>query len=388
MNTATIRPPHRHSTTRGLTLISARALHQLDEHGEAWNGVTAKSEQGLPMSSFAWTRSHLEHFVGPETNWIVLFAYEGDMLVGVLPLMLGRDLRHFGRVVAKAFSSDHTICADMSALPGRERECIEFFLECIDREAPGVIDIEFPFITDSSPTYQLLIDSWPSHNTFARDWGQCGWLPCVGGFSNYQLQVDRELKKNLRQLNKRLTDTGRVSVSIVKSDDAEPSHFQRFVRLEPSGWKGNRERSICSSGLTLSFYRVLTSRLQDLGWLEWHFMEIDGKDIAAQLAVRTGSTLCLVKTAFDENYRRFAPGKLLFEQTLKRAFEAPEIERVNCLGYGELYRPWNLSTHRFVEVHFIRKGIAGALFRHFPLHLKSIRRGNNDRQSDQQVSGE
>jgi Acetyltransferase (GNAT) domain len=388
MDTASSRLSPRQTSSHGLRLVCARSLNQIAEHGDAWNQLTAQSVQGLPMSSYAWTRTHLEHFAVADEQWLVLFAYDGDILVGVLPLCLKRNIEHFGMTVAQCISHENTICADMVTLPGREQECLEFFLDRIHQEIPGIIDIVFPYITDASPTYVLSGEFLSRYKSVSREWGKCAWAQCNRSWTDFQSKLDKDLQKNLRRMHRRLADAGRISVSIVTSDLAEPSHFQRFVRLEHSGWKGSQKTSIGSSGLSLNFFRVLIDRLQDLGWLEWHFMELDGKDIAAQLAFRTGRTLCLVKTAYNETYRRFAPGKLLFEQSLKRGFDSPDIDRVNCLGFGELYHPWNLQTQRFVEVHFIRSGFAGTVFRKIPLQLRTFRRGNGDSQLRLRVRAE
>jgi Acetyltransferase (GNAT) domain len=382
MNTTIARLSKIQISSRQLKLVSARSLNHLAEHGAQWDRVAAQSAQGLPMLSYAWTRSHLEHFTSAGEEWIVLFAYDEDMLVGVLTLILKKNIGYLGMTVARTITHANTTCGDMVALPERERECLDFFLDHIHQEVPGVIDVVFPAVTASSPAYLLSRGVQSGHKSFAREWGECGWLPCESGWVNYQTQLDKELKQDLRRMHKRLTDAGRVSVSVVTSDLAEPSHFQRFVRLEHSGWKGNRGTSICSSGLTLNFYRVLIDRLQELGWVEWHFMELDGKDIAAQLAVHTGKTLSLIKQAHNETYSRFTPDNLLFEQTLTRAFDSPDIDRVHCLAYGELFSKWNFRKQKFVEVHFISKGIAGTVFRRIPLSVRSFRRASRDSQPE------
>jgi hypothetical protein len=259
---------------------------------------------------------------------------------------------------------------------GKERECFTAFRNALANEIPGMIDFMFHYISSGSPTYRLCREPNDGANLLTRVWNECGWLACDGSYDEYERRLDRELKKNLRKLGRRLTESGKVTHTVISSDEAEPSHFQRFVRLEHSGWKGNLGTSICASGLTLNFYRVLTSRLRDTGWLRWYFMELDGRDIAAQLAVHTGSTLFLVKTAFNENYRRFAPGKLLFERIVRHGFESNDIALINCLGYGELYRPWNVKTDSFVETHLVQQGLIGSLLRLLPLKLKSMKRGN------------
>jgi len=52
------------------------------------------------------------------------------------------------------------------------------------------------------------------------------------------------------------------------------------LELHAEGWN-----TLCQSEALVSFYRVLTNRLADLSWLEWGFWEIEGKRIAAILAI-------------------------------------------------------------------------------------------------------
>ena len=55
------------------------------------------------------------------------------------------------------------------------------------------------------------------------------------------------------------------------------------------------------------------------GWLGWLFLSVDGKTIAAYMAMRCCRSLVLWKTGYDEAYAEYGPGSLVTERAIQRA---------------------------------------------------------------------
>ena len=129
-----------------------------------------------------------------------------------------------------------------------------------------------------------------------------------------------KLKRNLKRLQRKLTDHGEVSTRWVSEGHQLADAFDQFTRLEASGWKAQgQSTAIQHDPALLGFYqRLLNPRwpgLQPIISLLW----LDDRCIAAQYALQTDSTLSILKIAYDEDYAHYSPGSLLLQHMIGAA---------------------------------------------------------------------
>jgi hypothetical protein len=100
---------------------------------------------------------------------------------------------------------------------------------------------------------------------------------------------------------------------------------------------------------------MVTGRLAERGWLEWQFLRAEGKTIAGQLGTRIGRTLVLLKIAYREEYKAYAPGNVLLARTIERAFACRDVDEINCLTDFPWTRNWNMRMRPYYQVHVYPK---------------------------------
>ena len=115
------------------------------------------------------------------------------------------------------------------------------------------------------------------------------------------------------------------------------------MKVEASGWKKKEGTAIEQSPTLVSFYTALTKRLSALGWLEWHFLETDGRVIAGQMGVKMGRTLTLFKIGYDEEYSYCSPGNILFERVVERAYGQGDTDEINCITDMAWHDNWGMD---------------------------------------------
>jgi hypothetical protein len=90
--------------------------------------------------------------------------------------------------------------------------------------------------------------------------------------------------------------------------------------------------------------------MSDRGWLEWHFLEFDGKPVAGHMATRFGRSLVLLKIGYDENYSRLGPGNLLFHHIVARAFADDGIDEINCTTDKPWHANWQVVKDDYTDI--------------------------------------
>ncbi|MBV9077364.1 MAG: GNAT family N-acetyltransferase, partial [Methylobacteriaceae bacterium] len=97
-----------------------------------------------------------------------------------------------------------------------------------------------------------------------------------------------------------------------------PAALADFLSLEAAGWKGRRGTALASRPGARTYAEALFgAEGGDVG-IRIDRLVLEGRTIAASLALVARGTAYLLKTAYDESLARFAPG-LLLERAIIRA---------------------------------------------------------------------
>jgi CelD/BcsL family acetyltransferase involved in cellulose biosynthesis len=112
-----------------------------------------------------------------------------------------------------------------------------------------------------------------------------------------------------------------ASFTIVEPPDDLDRQLDRGFAVEASGWKGRNGTAIVSSPDTARFYRDVAHRFAARGELRLSSIELDGELAAFDLTLLHANRLYLLKTGFDERFRKLAPGLVMRLSIVERCFE-------------------------------------------------------------------
>jgi CelD/BcsL family acetyltransferase involved in cellulose biosynthesis len=317
-----------------------------------WNALAAGAPQKLPMLSHAWVASYLEHQLEPGEVWSCLLAYEGQRLVGVLPLLTSpHSLLWLKNLRLRTPHGVHTFGVEPLAEPGYELEILRLFCETLSHLFPSGFLLECRRLPRSSPSL-LARNGEPKHTFVFVDMSGTGcFLRVDGSLETYLTRLPARFKRNLRRLGRKVSDQGEVTASFHTGSVPCGEHLAAFMRIEASGWKGRMGTAIVKDPRHIAFFTALTTRLAELGWLEWHFLRVNGKEIAGHLAVKMNRTLTLFKIAYDDEYAAFSPGNILFEKMIERAFTSGLVDEVNFLSDEPWMKNWGLSRRPYYDLY-------------------------------------
>jgi CelD/BcsL family acetyltransferase involved in cellulose biosynthesis len=160
-----------------------------------------------------------------------------------------------------------------------------------------------------------------------------------GDWAAYESRRAGKLLRELRRRRRRLSARGRLWLDVFDATDQLAERLEEGFRVEAAGWKGRRGTAIVSAPATLSFYREIAAWAAERGWLRLAFLRLDKRPIAFDFCLEESGVHYLLKTGYDAAYREFAPGVLLRQQMLARAFSSG-LKRYEFLGAAE---PWKLE---------------------------------------------
>jgi CelD/BcsL family acetyltransferase involved in cellulose biosynthesis len=135
--------------------------------------------------------------------------------------------------------------------------------------------------------------------------------------------LSSRLKSDLRRARRHADCFGIIDFEVTSPssyDDFMPL-FEEAVRVEASGWKGEKGSALAFDELRKEFFKRYGLYACEQGILRMCFMRINGKAVAMQIAVESDNSFWLFKIGYDAAYAECSPGMLLIHETLCYAAE-------------------------------------------------------------------
>jgi CelD/BcsL family acetyltransferase involved in cellulose biosynthesis len=334
-----------------LRVEAVDSLQGLAERARAWDELLERCEHRVQCPSYAWVASHLEHLLEPGETWCCLFAWEGDALRGVLPLV-AREGRRAGlsQVTLATPHGLHTLSVDLLCESSAAARVVPLLLEAMQLRFPAWSEARLPRLSSLSPTLRHVAHPEAEVLAEVELADQGSFVRTDGELQSYLDTLSPNFVRNVARVTRKVGKLPGNEVIFATGRDASPAILDEFVRLEAAGWKGTSGGAIANNPRVRAFYASVVERLHASGWLEWHLLRAEGQLLAAHLACRIGRCVYLWKIAFNEQYGAYAPGNVLIMRTLERAFADPGVDEVNCLTETPWNRNWSMPRRAYHDL--------------------------------------
>jgi CelD/BcsL family acetyltransferase involved in cellulose biosynthesis len=369
-----------------ITTVTVRDFATLASYVPDWECFAWRAPQRIPTLLPGWVAAFFRHRIKPNESWFCCIAFAGDELVGVLPLVVTpHPLFGTHWPLLRTPSDEYTASGDIALTTSCPAAVLQALLTEVRREVPCYLRLSLRAVRQTSPVWFALENI--SENYIVRrgrHWTY-SYLDVQGDFAAY-LSTFGHMARNLRRFRTKLEKVGNVSMAVRKGSTATEDLLPEFLALEASGWKGRNGTAILHDPKATQFFTALVKNVSRCGHLEWHTIRVNEQLVAAQLAIRCGNCLCLVKYAFDEDFADCRPGTLLTELTLREGFSRPEIDEVNPMSDSEAHHIWHMPRDEYVDLRLIPRSFVSVLIQipdsvyqdyirpHIPMALKKAYR--------------
>lgn len=150
------------------------------------------------------------------------------------------------------------------------------------------------------------------------------------GFEHYWESRPKKLKANIKRYYNRLqTEHGEMAFRYITSIKSVQEATDRYGMLESRGWKGLKGTALHPSNYQGQFYREFLSSQANKSSALVIEMYVKEKLIASRLCCFNNGLLIALKTAFDEDFKRYAVGRLLLKELIQWSFNNPEVKLID-----------------------------------------------------------
>lgn len=234
--------------------------------------------------------------------------WRDDRLVGVLPLLAAR-----GRL--EAMANEHTPRLRPAA---RDPEALTALIRAAVDASAGVLELH-P-LAEEEAMLALREAEAPRRLVLVERGHTSPIVEVTGDFADYRTARQgawRDVERRRRKLQRECD----VRFDLAVAPDDVDRDMDAALVVEGSGWKGREGTAIGSSRVTARFYREVARAFHESGELRFSRLHIDGRLAAVDLALTRGDRYFLLKTGYDESFRRVGPGLVLRLAVVERCFE-------------------------------------------------------------------
>jgi CelD/BcsL family acetyltransferase involved in cellulose biosynthesis len=158
--------------------------------------------------------------------------------------------------------------------------------------------------------------------------------------------VPGDLRRKLRRKERRLSERGRVEHLAMRPGDDIGRWIDEFLRVEASGWKGQRGSALASSEGDRRYFTEIATSAFRRGRLLMLGLNFDGFPIARRCAFVAGEGSFAFKTAYDEEFADFSPGAILEVDSIRQLQTLPAVRWMDSCATPDNFLVNRLSNDR------------------------------------------
>ncbi len=135
----------------------------------------------------------------------------------------------------------------------------------------------------------------------------------------------RDMRRQWRLLEKK----GDLSYNVARQPAEIRKRTEEFLSLEAKGWKGRKRTALINDRYRAAFAREAISNLAEADAVRIHTIDFEGRAIASLVVFVMAGEAYTWKTAYDEAYSRYSPGKLLMMKLTEWHLDDANIMRTD-----------------------------------------------------------
>lgn len=275
-----------------------------------WDALAARQEERSPFDLHCWYSAWWNAFGGPGEELAVCTLRDDGELTGVFPLRRrDRDLAALANVHTPRF---RPLAADREAMAA-----------LIEAAAGAARDIELRYLPGRDPVIAQLSEGTRAAGavSFTERAQVSPTVDTSGDLEEWRKGSKPRWGAPLERFRRKMDRDHEATFTIIEPPADLDAELADGYEVEASGWKGSAGTAISSEPATAAFYTEVARAFARRDELRLSRIALDGETAAFDFTLLHANRLHLLKTGFDERFRKLAPGLVMRLSIVERCFE-------------------------------------------------------------------
>ncbi len=315
------------------------SLEYLDQHyRQEWEYLAAQCLE----SNIFYTPSFLmalRHHILPNANITILASWRkaertAPELIGLFPFLQQKVL--WGRPVNLLQSLIHPYITATTPLIHKDhaQQAIICFLDRLE-ENQNYNAINMTSLPTDGAFFKVLQTELAFRDRPITTLGQYHRAALSSDLSgnSYLSRASKSRRRDIRKRTQQLASLGEIGHLCLSKAEELDQALTLFLDLEASGWKGKKRTALKSSPKSQAFAHYALKPTQNNTSCRYDFLTLDGQVIAGTLTLIHGDRAWTYKSAYNEDYARYAPSILAYAALTKKLLAQENIVLVDSASF-------------------------------------------------------
>jgi hypothetical protein len=182
----------------------------------------------------------------------------------------------------------------------------------------------------------------------------CSW-------DEFEASRGKNFRRRFKKIGRHLNKAGSWRITCVENGDKEIDVFERILDVErrswKEGWRTQRGMEIDPDLPMIWEGAQYTARTEpDFKWSVW-FLELNDQTLAYTLVLQYKEVAFVIKTSYDERYKKFYPGLYVNNVAIRELFNKRQVRNIDLLADLPFHRTWTSMCLPRARVMMWRKGL-------------------------------
>lgn len=292
---------------------------------------------------------------------LLLVISVDEMIVGIAPLMTKKKFGvRFVKFLSKSWFSPDFIIDD-----NYREVCITSILDFLFKTLRcQFVDLILPA---ESPNLRILKQKCEANRIYFctkrgrwADMGHC-IIPIDCTWDEFKSLRGKNFRKRFKKLERNLDQAGPWRIICVKNGNKGSDAIKKILDVERMSWKQawRTQRGEKRDEDLLMIWKGSkhTARTEpSFKWNVW-FLELNDQTLAYSLVLQYKEMAFIVKTSYDERYKRFYPGIYVNNAAIRELFNKRQNRKIDWLTDLPFHRNWTSMCLPRVRVMMSRKSV-------------------------------
>ena len=345
----------------------------------AWSELARASGQASPFLSHDWFwccwQAEREGY-RPE----ILVVEDSGGTLAILPTARWRGGRRALPVRRLGlFESPDAPWLDMLALGEPNRALAALLDHLVSRSDWDALLLQK--LLAASPMVKALGDLLPGRLLWRRGNTLLSpYLTIAGTWEAFYRGKTQRFRKTCRNIENRIRRARDVVVEEHRSVDPDGPVFAEVLEVSRRSWKGAEGLAMATMRGMPLFFRELTRRASANGWLHLWILRLDGRAVATEYQIASGTSRHALRADFDEAVGNLSPGSYLNFRIVQSLFERGDVDEYDMGPVTNDYKlQWATGSHESVTLEAYAPTAYGRLLHGIETRLLPFARRWRDR---------
>ena len=348
-----------------ISFLRITSRSELPPIADAWDRLYGEQEDRSPFLHWIWFDTFWAEMDTGGSEVTLLTAWDGDILVGVAPIMIKsvafpgircdvvRGLENVHSELYQWLLSSDTTLAFQTA---------QLFIEKIKTLSSGFHIVTWGNMLNDHPVSRIIcraLEDAGYRITLRRR--RLAPVIDLSGNTDFISSLSSSFRSRLKNRWNRLEKMGKILFETVSEPVDLKARLDEAWNLEAASWKGSLKTSVAQNAHLKNFYNQLAVRLSPMNKMMLFLLRCDNTLIAFDYCLLDHGMIHLLKLSFDDTYARTSPNYLLNWKIAEWAI-GKGFSHFHLGGKPDEWKlHWTNNTADFVTLFAFSPGTAGQL---------------------------